>query len=508
MSEVRARRSALWPLGGSLACAALIVIAAPGVAPFRAACFAAWLAFVPLFLAIEHLSPRRALLLGWFTGFVVNAGVSMWFPGVMARFSGMAPVIAILVSLAIWSWQGLAWAVWAGLAAMVKSPRWVIPASAAIFVVVERVMPMVFPYSIGLTQYRNLWIAQACELGGPSVIAFLIVATGAAIARCVQSLRARAPLPWANMSVVAALIVAANVFGALRLSAVRGARESAPQLGVGVVQAAAVQTGWRAESDPPDLLQHYQQASASLERERGPIDLLVWPEKAYPHLLRRDSAHDYPAGHARRIRGNFRAPLIFGHNAVDASSRELTNAVSLLGANDKLTVAYEKVVLIPFSEWLPKPIASRLQGVRYRPGRSLDPVQVASSRIGTFICFESAFPSQVRALMAHQPDWLLNVSDDAWFGESAEPEQHLATVVLRAIESRRDLLRAAGSGISAHVAATGEILQRTRVSHGSSEVLVASIKRLGIRSWYTRLGDTFVWLCAVGAVAAWFTRRR
>lgn len=507
MSEARARLAAWWPLGASLVSAALVVIAAPGVAPIPSASWLAWIAFVPLFLAIEHVTPRRALALGWATGFAVNAGVSAWFPAVIARFSGMSPPLAVLVSVAIWSWQGLLWAAWAGLTARLKHSRALIPVSAGLFVVFERCMPLVFPYSLGLTQYCNLWIAQASELGGPSVIAFLIVATGATIATSIRFLKARAPLPWAQISTAVALMVAANVFGALRVSSIRRQREAGAQSTVGVVQAGAVQTGWRAEPEPPDLLDRYQRASSTLERDRGPKDLLVWPEKAYPHLLRRDSAHDYPAGHARRIRRDFRAPLIFGHNAVDASSRELSNAVSLLDSNDRLSVFYEKVVLIPYSEWLPAPIASRVKGVRYRPGTSFEPITAASSRLGAFICFESAFPSHVRALVKRQPQWLLNVSDDAWFGDSAEPEQHLATVVLRAIESRRDVLRAAGSGISAHVSATGEILRSTPVSRGSPEVLVASIRMLEIRSLYSRMGDTFVWLCAAGVIVA-FARTR
>jgi apolipoprotein N-acyltransferase len=118
--------------------------------------------------------------------------------------------------------------------------------------------------------------------------------------------------------------------------------------------------------------------------------------------------------------------------------------------------------------------------------------------VGTFICFESTFPLWVRALVAQGPQLLVNLSDDTWFGDSAEPEQHLAQAVFRAIESRRDLVRATGSGISAFVSATGEIQASTRITQGAEETtLVGEARLANITSWYQRVGNFFAWLCAV-----------
>ena len=105
-------------------------------------------------------------------------------------------------------------------------------------------------------------------------------------------------------------------------------------------------------------------------------------------------------------------------------------------------------------------------GQRYRSGDRLGPTLVPVSAdtlpsgkvaVGVFISFESTFPSHVRSIASRGARVLINLSDDTWFGDGAEPEQHLAHVVFRAIENRRDVVRATGGGVSALIASTGEV---------------------------------------------------
>ena len=131
--------------------------------------------------------------------------------------------------------------------------------------------------------------------------------------------------------------------------------------------------------------------------------------------------------------------------------------------------------------------------------------------IGVFICFEAAFPGHVRELVARGAEILVNISDDSWFGLSAEPEQHLAHAVFRAIESRRDLIRAAGSGISAFITATGKVQSSLPVFHSGQApaTLVAEPRRLRIRGANLDLGQSFPFACAaVVLVCALMARHR
>jgi apolipoprotein N-acyltransferase len=506
---VRAVLHKSWPVVAATASAALIVLSAPGVVPWPAASLLAWVAFAPILLALQRLSMRGAVLVGWWGGVLVNAGLSCWMPGVLARFSALPPWLAIAASVPLWAWSGLTWAAWAGCVGYLRAYRWAPVAGACVLVALERFLPVVFPYSLGITQYRNLWIAQGAEFGGPYLLTLLMVLSGAAVARSLTMSVSRC---WAGWPVAAAglalpLLVAGA--GALRLASISEAWQAAPVFRVGVVQAGQVQTGWQAQPDPPDLLARYQELSSFLQRQEPAPELLVWPEKAYPLLIRRDAAHDYPVGNDRRVRRGFDAPLVFGANAVQVDTRELSNAAFLLDSEGRVRGLYEKVILIPYSEWVPGILHGRIPGgKRYLAGSRREPLELATAahgpvRLGTFICFESAFPHHVRALMGHEPDVLLNLSDDTWFGDGAEPEQHLAHVVFRAIEARRDIVRATGAGISAWVAATGEVVRSLPVDAGApgGATLVAEARLLKQRSFQARWGHLFPWACAAAAVA-------
>jgi len=135
--------------------------------------------------------------------------------------------------------------------------------------------------------------------------------------------------------------------------------------------------------------------------------------------------------------------------------------------------------------------------------------------VQVFICYESSFPAYVRELVAQGPQLLVNLSDDSWFGDTAEPEQHLAHAVLRAIESRRDLVRATGSGVSAFVTAAGEVRHRSELSftpQDSRVLFVDNAKLLSIRSVLGVIGELFGWISlavVTGALGlAWWRRSK
>lgn len=503
----------------------LLALAAPGIlgpAPFAVL---AWLAFVPLLLHVPYVRPVRAALLGWLAGLVLFLVAWSWYPGLLARFSGLHPAAAVGLTVALGAYQALGWAAAAVVVRLASPVLPVALVAPAAFVVVERFQPTVFPFSLGITQYRFPLVAQVAELGGPCVLTFLFVLVGAALAGMLRARRERTAWPGRTLAVAGGLVAAALLFGAVRLAQIRDARAAAPTLRVAALQADAPRTGWSRPPDDPARLGRYQRLTAAVERDAGPLDLVVWPEKSYPFPLRRDARHDYRPGHERRVRDGFRGPVLFGADVVDPRTRELGNAAALLLPDDTLRVVYEKVRLIFWSERLPKWLEGPVGGPRrYRPGSQLEPLRLALPdradpgrlrrvALAPFICFEAVFPEHVRALVARGATLLVNLSDDSWFGRSAEPEQHLAQTVFRAIESRRDLVRATGSGISAFIAATGELERRTEVAdavHGDGVALVGEVRLLTVRGWYADLGNAFAAWCGlvVAAGAGLGLRRR
>ncbi len=507
----------LRPFVAAVSCGLLLVLAAPGVIDSRWPALLAWVSFFPLLRYVPRSPVPRAALLGWLAGLAVTLGACSWFPGLLARFSGLHPLLALALTLGLAAYQALGWAAWAALVRVASPTLPLVLVAPATFVAVERWMPVVFPGSIGITQYRFLEVAQVAELGGPSAVSFLLVLAGAALAVTLDAARDRRPVPWRTLAATGAVLAFALVFGVVRLRQVDSARASAPALRVAALQAGVVRTGWHAYADDPERLARYQRLSSALERSAGSVDLLLWPEKAYPFPLRHDARHDYREEHRGRVRRDFAGALLFGTTSVDPSTRAVGNSAALLAPDGALRVVYDKVRLIFYSERLPSWLDGLVGGgKRYRPGSTLDPFVLAVRDpaeptrtvpvpISVFICFEATFPEHVRALVARGPRLLVNLSDDSWFGDTSEPEQHLASAVFRAIESRRDLVRATGSGVSAFIAAGGDIERRSELSltaAGGGTALVGRVRLLDARGFYSVAGDLFPLACALFAFAA------
>jgi apolipoprotein N-acyltransferase len=448
------------------------------------------------------------------TGSAICLGWAAWMPGLMARFSGWPPAIALLAALTLALAHGLGWGLWSWLVHRTCPPLPLVLVAPAAFVVTERWFPSVFPWSLGLSQYQSRDLAQIAELGGPCVLSFLEILVAAALAQVWLSWRNGRRIAWRGSLLASAAILAALVFGRERRTQIEAARNQAPALRIAAIQAGTVANGWRPET-APNLLARYRKATADLEDAAGRFDLVLWPEKASP-VLRKDAVHDYPPGNPRRIGGAFRSPLLFGAEAIDVGTQDRWNAAALLQADGRLQVVYAKVHLILWSEWLPRRLEDLL-GKRYRQGTTIAPVALSlmgpggdAVQMGIFICFEAAFAKHVGELVARGSQVLVNLSDDSWFGDSAEPKQHLAHAVFRAIESRRDVVRATGSGISALITATGQVESRLGISHSGDPVavLTAQPRRLQGRSLYLRLGDGFPIACAVLTLVALVASRR
>ncbi len=189
-------------------------------------------------------------------------------------------------------------------------------------------------------------------------------------------------------------------------------------------------------------------------------DLIVWPETALPDFLHQIRAPLItPLATRAREEG---ATIILGLPVMDESSGRYYNGLLAIGAHEDL---YAKRHLVPFGEFMPfKPWLGRLAELfevpmsDFSPGTAARPLlQVGERLAGVSICYEDAFPSEVvQALPDAQ--FLVNVSNDAWFGDSLAPHQHLEIARMRALETGRDLIRATNTGISAIIDERGRVL--------------------------------------------------
>jgi len=256
---------------------------------------------------------------------------------------------------------------------------------------------------------------------------------------------------------LALTLVAGLLAGGLALQQPQWTRPTGPPMQIALVQGNVAQDlKWR-----PEWRRRTLETYAELTRSAPPVRLLLWPETAVPAYL--DLLADYtrPLAELVAARGGV---LLLGAPTRDQGGRSY-NSLVLLGPQVQ---AYHKRHLVPFGEFIPmRGLVERLGGLVQIPmsdfsaGAAKQPLLRAGGvALGASICFEVAFADEVRRALP-AAELLVNVSNDAWFGDSLAPHQHLEMARLRALESGRYLLRATNTGISAVIAPDGSLRERS-----------------------------------------------
>ncbi|MBX3269442.1 MAG: apolipoprotein N-acyltransferase [Sandaracinaceae bacterium] len=506
----------------ALAAALAGALVAAGGAPLAFGALT-WLAPAALLFALDTPRPasaRGSLLLGLATGVVANALSMYWVVGVLGRFGGFPLPLALLLAALLWLAQSLPFVVAAWLAAALMragARGWlVLPAALT---VAGSLAPMIFPWRYGVSQLAFLEVAQVAELGGLPLLDGLVATAGCG---ALTALRERRLVP----ALVAALALGLPaLYGAARLPAVRAAREAAPLLRVGVAQP---NVSIEDKHEPRRFLAQLALLHAQTRAlEAAGAELVVWPETAYRFPIPRGAARDREG--ALAIRGpGVRGPLLVGalttdgpparYRALDALGRTVAvfemgeearyNSAVAVDADGRIGGVADKVHPLAFGEhtplWEVIPWLRALpRGIA--PGEGPQVLELAGARIGVLNCYEDLLAEHVVWQARSAPELLVNVTNDAWFGDTSAPHLHHMNARMRAIETRRDLVRAVNTGVSGHTAASGEDLARTRPFEEAA--FVADARRLRGRTPYVIVGD---WPAAgaAGALLALALARR
>ncbi|OHB42112.1 MAG: apolipoprotein N-acyltransferase, partial [Planctomycetes bacterium GWB2_41_19] len=271
------------------------------------------------------------------------------------------------------------------------------------------------------------------------------------------------------------------------------------------------------EEDEINILKQYTDLSMSVKGT--PIDLLVWPETMVPGLLNIDPeltgrkidvlSQLTPIQLSQELNTN----LLLGGIALTLAGDEQIyfNSAYYYNREGKSDGCYDKIHLVPFGEFTPLknyfpfltklvPYKIGLTHGRHRTLFRLDTLQHESFDFGTSICYEDTVPSLIRKFKKDGADFMLNITNDGWFRDSAELDQHLAIMVFRAVENRFCMARAANTGISSFVSPDGAIYAKLSDSKGKyreiSGTLIGRIKLVEkYNPFYTTCGDWFSILC-------------
>jgi len=481
----------------------------------------AWVGLACLSCALDEEvtpgeKPRKAWLEGSARGLAFGFGASIvahrFVPAVIARFTPLPFVAGVVALVLLALTEGLPWAV-AGIArgALVRArvPR---PIAFAIAVYAAAFVPAIFPWTpaAGITRWP-IFIQLADTIGERGVAAFLAL-TASLLALSFRHARSRTTRSqaYAPFALALAVPLAMALHGAVRMKAIDHRRDAAPSIRVGLIQPSVeASTRWDAVAAPVILRKLAERTRIA---ESHGAQLSVWPESAYPYTVSRGT-RNLPPGDGSPFQGDVHGPLIFGAITIDGNG-ERYNAVLGGRADGVITSEYDKLHLLWFGEqvpfagawpWMRRTFA---RGIGLVPGDRPAVVDVGRVKAGALVCFEDILPDAGREAASVHPNLLVNVSNDAWFAGSSESELHMRMSVLRAVEARRDLVRAVNMGATSFIDAAGRV--RTEAGFDPTGALVVNAALLdGEPSFYATWGDwPLVTLCATVALAALLARTK
>ena len=479
--------------------------------PYTAA-WAAWIVPGLLLVPSRGLAPMRAALVGVVFALLMGAGVTGWALHASLEYFEFDRWTAALFVAAVWLlYGGIPFAL-----LLVGYARWAprLPAAARAplaawgWAAMELLRSGLFsgmPWELlGHTQFRALWLIQIADIGGVPAVSFVMALASVAVAELIADGRWRAGVPadlTRRLVPTAALVLVIYAYG-VHARALYATPAGAAEVAIGIVQGNIPNEYRWKRSHMERTLGTYVRLTETTRREAP--DLVVWPENAVDFYFERE-----PMLRTQLARVAAFAPggLLVGSPRL-ASPVDARNSAQLLGANGAVEGIYDKQRLVPLAESsLFPPSAAEASEPIYEPGSRAQPIASPVGRLGTMICYEVLFPWLVNDLVRHGAQVLVNLSNDAWLdsGDGAAPEQHFSMAVFTAIATRRDLVRAAGSGASGVIDAGGRIV--AVVPRNTAGALVERVRLREGLSPYVRFGDAWVFLFGVVVVAGLARRR-
>jgi apolipoprotein N-acyltransferase len=489
--------------------------------PCHDAGWLAWIALAPLLVAISGKNPRIGFLASYLSGLVFFPGVFYWIlqiPGYRYWHHGL---LAAYLSI----YFGL----WGFIVASVSERCGVFPAlltAPFAWVSLEFIRSnfwfLALPWALlAHSQYQFPPFIQIASLTGAYGISFLIVLVNSAIAANILFLigknRGRPTSLPLNISKKVVILIAGTATFSVAAVFFYGLEAIANPLNdesikVTVVQGNIDQVKKWDKKYGEFIMQTYDELTKKASNERSA--LIVWPETATPSAITRDRRlYDK----VKRISQSSDTYLLLGsaqHQKFrqgESKRIEYLNSAFLISpySHDKIQ-QYDKTRLLPFVEYLP------LEGIipwsylgiphfrAYTPGKTLHVFESPSYQFGVTICWENIFPNLVRKVVEKGAQFIVNITNEAWFGKTSTPYQFVAMSVFRAVENRVSVVRCANTGVSCFINPNGRIIGKVKKDNKDIFVRGFLTKEIPLskkKTFYTIYGDIFSYLCMIVTIA-------
>ena len=472
----------------------------------------AWVAFIPLFFALENQKPFKAFLISYLAGFLFFLGTVYWL--IHVTLPGMIIVVAYLA---------LYFGLFGVVVSLISTPQCnytaaVIYAPAA-WVTLEWLRSHAltgFGWNLlGYSQVSNLPMIQIADTTGVYGVSFLIMMLNAAIFVSVKNFKNKKDAI-SPLIISGVLILAVMTYGMFRLNNVF----TGDKINVAIVQGNIPQDEKWDRNFTEMILSRYESLTRDAAKDKP--DLVIWPETSVPGFVE-DEKNLYDRVKALAIEIN--TPLLVGAPRYERArgNESYYNSAFLFMKDGSIQRHYDKIHLVPFGEYLPlknalsfvhnfarRPIGDFTSGKEYtvfrffirRSVKGKDFSLNLSKKVAfsSLICFEDIFPELAAEFVKNGADFLVNITNDGWFGRSAAAYQHAQNSVFRAVENRVNVIRAANIGLSCFIDQKGRVT--ARVASNGKDLFVDGFALHEIvlsktRTVYNTYPDALVYLSAI-----------
>ncbi|PLX99403.1 MAG: apolipoprotein N-acyltransferase [Desulfuromonas sp.] len=477
--------------------------------PFPDISLLAWFGLVPLLLVLQ----RRPFLCGYAAGITFFGITLYWLNIVMVTYGRLHPFLSLIAYLILVAYLALFFGLSTWLAGRIRQRldypyALTLPVIWVAFELLRSTFLTGFPWVLlGYSQHDDLRLIQSADLVGVYGLSGLLILGNAVVASMIQWLadRRKRFRQGRYILLFILLLTATMLYGEFRLNSTAVTGQSHR---VSVIQGNIDQSiKWS-----PDLQSVTVEKYLRLSQEAivGGSKLVVWPESATPFYLQdrtklQQRVLDFP--------GATKVHLLTGSPAyerVDADRYRFYNSAFMISPESQITGRSDKVHLVPFGEYVPfgefMPFIDKLvHGIGDFSAGKIETLDFAGQEIGVLVCYEAIFPELARSYCRAGSKLLVNITNDAWFGTSSAPYQHLAMARFRAVENRRWLVRSANTGISAFIAPDGSVKSQSGLFRDAT--LTEPVQFLSGTTFYGRFGDVFPLLFTMISMV-WFWQSR
>ena len=426
-----------------------------------------------------------------------------WLVGTMVRFGYIPVPLSLLffgiigigngIRLGLFTW-------WLRITAADTGAWWyrfLLPSCT--YVMLDYLYPRVFPWGLGVTQLGAPSLIQIADLVGVHGVTFLLVACSVAVSAFLPRSPSSATR-WRMGLAVVLLLGLTLAYGVWRTPHVRQAMQQAPALRLALIQPnIGIDEKGTRESREGHL---YRQAEMSRVTLQQQPDLIIWPETMYPYAI--------PVQAERLVLPQFDTPSqphwLIGALAYNTEGAQLQrfNSAFLVSPDATILGRYDKQRLLAFGEYIPLqryfPFLRNISPTigNLTPGAGGLVTLPNGPALGPLVCYEDILPELGRQAVQQGAAVLVNLTNNAWFGQSRAPYQHRLLAAFRAIENRVYLVRVTNTGLTSIIDPLGH--EQAPLPTDRPESLVHTIQPLHLSTLYTRFGDIFAQLCTLIAL--------